>query len=122
MPGTASEAAYDGWQALGLMMEGCVQSGKWDVLHALVQLSQGQLAEGAYPLVAGVRQGAEEQEPFHGASDSCVGTSWLVKGLVSAADHHLKAFTQGADGQRPRCWPVVQRIRLDLPGPDGFEF
>ncbi|WP_160319723.1 tetratricopeptide repeat-containing glycosyltransferase family 2 protein [Paenibacillus xylanivorans] len=122
MPSTASEAAYDGWQALGLMMEGCVQSGKWDVLHALVQLSQGQLAEGAYPLVAGVRQGAEEQEPFHGASDSRVGTSWLVKGLVSAADHHLKAFAQEADRQRHRCWPVVQRIRLDLPGPDGFEF
>ncbi|MDN4601242.1 glycosyltransferase [Paenibacillus sp. F6_3S_P_1C] len=120
MPGTAPEAAYDGWQALGLMMEGCVQSGKWDVLHALVQLSQGQLAEGAYPLVAGVRQGAEE-EPFHGASDSRVGTNWLVKGLVSAADHHLKVFAQGADGQRHRCWPVVQQIRLDLPGPDGFE-
>lgn len=116
----AAGTAYNGWQAIGLMMEGCVQSGKWDMLHALVQLGQGQLAEGVYPLVEGARQ--EAGEPFSGASDSRVGTSWLVKGFVSAADHHLEAYAQGTEGQRDRCWPVVQQIRLDLPGPDGFEF
>lgn len=60
-------------------------------------------------------------DSFPGASDTLTGTSWLVKGLVSAADHHLEVFAQHADGQRHRCWPVVQHIRLELPGADGFE-
>ena len=60
-------------------------------------------------------------DSFPGALDTLTGTSWLVKGLVSAADHHLEVFAQHADGQRHRCWPVVQHIRLELPGADGFE-
>ncbi|MNW62533.1 hypothetical protein D3C74_406740 [compost metagenome] len=63
----------------------------------------------------------EEKGPFPGSLDTLMGTSWLVKGLVSAADHHLEVFAQPADGQRHRCWPVVQHIRLELPGADGFE-
>lgn len=67
------------------------------------------------------RDKGEEKGPFPGSLDTLMGTSWLVKGLVSAADHHLEVFAQPADGQRHRCWPVVQHIRLELPGADGFE-
>ncbi|MEK4665327.1 glycosyltransferase [Priestia sp. FSL H7-0729] len=139
MDGTVAGAEYDGWQALGLMMEGCVQSGRWKELHSLIQLCRQQLSgEGLSPEES-ARVGEKEKEegkrserdmdrekgedmgPFPGSLDTPVGTSWLVKGLVSAADHHLEVFAQHTDGQRHRCWPVVQHIRLELPGADGFE-
>ncbi|MEK4363349.1 glycosyltransferase [Paenibacillus sp. FSL M8-0212] len=133
--GMVAGTEYDGWQALGLMMEGCVQSGRWKELHSLIQMCRQQLA-GAGLLVGesgrveekekemeGKKENgkAGDMESFPGASDTLTGTSWLVKGLVSAADHHLEVFAQHADGQRHRCWPVVQHIRLELPGADGFE-
>lgn len=135
MDGTVAGAEYDGWQALGLMMEGCVQSGRWKELHSLIQICRQQLAGEGLSVGESVRAGEKEKEmegkmekgkagdmeSFPGASDTLTGTSWLVKGLVSAADHHLEIFAQHADGQRHRCWPVVQHIRLELPGADGFE-
>ncbi|WP_340018712.1 glycosyltransferase [Paenibacillus sp. FSL H3-0457] len=133
--GTVAGTEYDGWQALGLMMEGCVQSGRWKELHSLIQMCRQQLAGEGLSVEQSVRVGEKEKEmegkkengkvsdidSFPGASDTLTGTSWLVKGLVSAADHHLEVFAQHADGQRHRCWPVVQHIRLELPGADGFE-
>ncbi|MET1172128.1 tetratricopeptide repeat-containing glycosyltransferase family 2 protein [Paenibacillus amylolyticus] len=135
MDGTVAGAEYDGWQALGLMMEGCVQSGRWKELHSLIQMCRQQLAGEGLSVEQSVRVGEKEKEmegkkengkvsdidSFPGASDTLTGTSWLVKGLVSAADHHLEVFAQHTDGQRHRCWPVVQHIRLELPGADGFE-
>lgn len=135
MDGTVAGAEYDGWQALGLMMEGCVQSGRWKELHSLIQICRQQLSGEGLSVGESVRAGEKEKEmegkkekgkagdmeSFPGASDTLTGTSWLVKGLVSAADHHLEIFAQHADGQRHRCWPVVQHIRLELPGADGFE-
>ncbi|XOI99301.1 glycosyltransferase [Paenibacillus polymyxa] len=136
---TVAGAEYDGWQALGLLMEGCVQSGRWKELHSLIQMCRQQLAGDDLSVGESVRVEEEEKEKekemegkkengkagdmesFPGASDTLTGTSWLVKGLVSAADHHLEVFAQHADGQRHRCWPVVQHIRLELPGADGFE-
>lgn len=133
--GTVAGREYDGWQALGLMMEGCVQSGRWKELHSLIQMCRQQLAGAGLSVEQSVRMGEKEKEmegkkengkvsdidSFPGASDTLTGTSWLVKGLVSAADHHLEVFAQHTDGQRHRCWPVVQHIRLELPGADGFE-
>ncbi|WP_339306083.1 glycosyltransferase [Paenibacillus sp. FSL L8-0435] len=133
--GTVAGREYDGWQALGLMMEGCVQSGRWKELHSLIQMCRQQLAGAGLSVEQSVRMGEKEKEmegkkengkvsdidSFPGASDTLTGTSWLVKGLISAADHHLEVFAQHADGQRHRCWPVVQHIRLELPGADGFE-
>lgn len=133
--GTVAGTEYDGWQALGLMMEGCVQSGRWKELHSLIQMCRQQLAGEGLSVEQSVRVGEKEKEmegkkengkvsdieSFPGASDTLTGTSWLVKGLVSAADHHLEVFAQHADGQRHRCWPIVQHIRLELPGADGFE-
>lgn len=133
--GTVAGTEYDGWQALGLMMEGCVQSGRWQELHSLIQMCRQQLAGAGLSVGESVRVGEKEKEmegkkengkvsdieSFPGASDTLTGTSWLVSGLVSAADHHLEVFAQHADGQRHRCWPVVQHIRLELPGADGFE-
>lgn len=135
MDGTVAGAEYDGWQALGLMMEGCVQSGRWKELHSLIQMCRQQLAGEGLSVGQSVRVGEKEKEmegkkekgkvnemeSFPGASDTLTGTSWLVKGLVSAADHHLEVLAQHADGQRHRCWPVVQHIRLELPGANGFE-
>ncbi|MEO2210100.1 glycosyltransferase [Paenibacillus amylolyticus] len=132
---TVAGAEYDGWQALGLLMEGCVQSGRWKELHSLIQMCRQQLAGDDLSVGESVRVEEEEKEmegkkengkagdmeSFPGALDTLTGTSWLVKGLVSAADHHLEVFAQHADGQRHRCWPVVQHIRLELPGADGFE-
>lgn len=127
--GMVAGTEYDGWQALGLMMEGCVQSGRWKELHSLIQMCRQQLAgesgrvEEKEKEMEGKKENgkAGDMESFPGASDTLTGTSWLVKGLVSAADHHLEVFAQHADGQRHRCWPVVQHIRLELPGADGFE-
>ncbi|WP_164783429.1 glycosyltransferase [Paenibacillus amylolyticus] len=133
--GTVAGTEYDGWQALGLMMEGCVQSGRWKELHSLIQMCRQQLAGEGLSVEQSVRVGEKEKEmegkkengkvsdieSFPGASDTLTGTSWLVKGLVSAADHHLEVFAQHADGQRHRCWPIVQHIRLESPGADGFE-
>ncbi|MGE6577809.1 tetratricopeptide repeat-containing glycosyltransferase family 2 protein [Paenibacillus xylanexedens] len=132
---TVAGTEYDGWQALGLMMEGGVQSGRWKELHSLIQMCRQQLAGEGLSVEQSVRVGEKEKEmegkkengkvsdidSFPGASDTLTGTSWLVKGLVSAADHHLEVFAQHTDGQRHRCWPVVQHIRLELPGADGFE-
>lgn len=126
---TVAGAEYDGWQALGLLMEGCVQSGRWKELHSLIQMCRQQLAGESVrvgekeKVMEGKKENgkAGDMESFPGASDTLTGTSWLVKGLVSAADHHLEVFAQHADGQRHRCWPVVQHIRLELPGADGFE-
>ncbi|WP_338707272.1 tetratricopeptide repeat-containing glycosyltransferase family 2 protein [Paenibacillus amylolyticus] len=133
--GMVAGTEYDGWQALGLMMEGCVQSGRWKELHSLIQMCRQQLAGEGLSVGESVRVGEKEKEmegkkengkvsdieSFPGALDTLTGTSWLVSGLVSAADHHLEVFAQHADGQRHRCWPVVQHIRLELPGADGFE-
>ncbi|NMI04158.1 glycosyltransferase [Paenibacillus sp. SZ31] len=135
MDGTVAGAEYDGWQALGLMMEGCVQSGRWKELHSLIQMCRQQLVGDDLSVGDSIRVEEKEKEmdgkkengkvsdieSFPGASDTLTGTSWLVKGLVSAADHHLEVFAQHTDGQRHRCWPVVQHIRLELPGADGFE-
>ncbi|WP_164848808.1 hypothetical protein [Paenibacillus sp. DCT19] len=44
----------------------------------------------------------------------------MVRGLLSAADEQLRDWSEGVNGQRQRCWPLVQRLRLELPGPDGF--
>lgn len=135
MDGTIAGAEYDGWQALGLMMEGCVQSGRWKELHSLIQMCRQQLAGEGLSVGESVRAGEKENlmegkkekgkagdtESFPGASDTLTGTSWLVKGLVSAADHHLEVLVQHTDGQRHHCWPVIQHIRLELPGVDGFE-
>ncbi|WP_339238550.1 glycosyltransferase [Paenibacillus sp. FSL R5-0517] len=139
MDGTVAGAEYDGWQAFGLMMEGCVQSGRWKELHSLIQMCQQQLSVEGVSSEESARVGEKEKEerkrsekemgrgkgeekgPFPGSLDTLMGTSWLVKGLVSAADHHLDVFAQPVDGQRHRCWPVVQHIRLELPGADGFE-
>jgi len=127
MDGTFAEAEYDSWQALGLLMEGCVQSGRWKELHSLIQMCRQQLAGDDSSVGESVRVEEKEilnengVESFPGASDTLAGTSWLVKGLVSAADHHLEVFAQRTNGQRHRCWPVIQHIRLELPGADGFE-
>ncbi|WFR63987.1 hypothetical protein P9222_07140 [Paenibacillus amylolyticus] len=136
MDGTVAGAEYDGWQALGLMMEGCVQSGRWKELHGLIQMCRQQLVgeriaagekekemEGKGDEIEGEKEQGKvsDMASFPGASDTLLGTSWLVKGLVSAADRHLEVLAQYTDGQRHRCWPVVQHIRLELPGVDGFE-
>ncbi|WP_167375754.1 glycosyltransferase family 2 protein [Paenibacillus polysaccharolyticus] len=133
---------YDGWQALGLMLEGCVQSGRWQALHGLIQRGRQLLDEvhdATEKRLAKERSQGEQvkreiidagkliREPFTGASDTLSGTSWLVKGLIRAADHHLAQLTSDKEqvepGKRQRLayWPVIQHIRLELPGADGFE-
>lgn len=133
---------YDGWQALGLMLEGCVQSGRWQALHGLIQRGRQLLDEvhdATEKKLAKERSQGEQverdiidaekliREPFTGASDTLSGTSWLVKGLIRAADHHLAQLTSDKEqvepGKRQRLahWPVIQHIRLELPGADGFE-
>lgn len=144
---------YDGWQALGLMLEGCVQSGRWQALHGLIQRGRQLLDEVhdttekrlekqqhvAGELAKERTQGEQVEsqiedakgmgihEPFPGASDTLNGTSWLVQGLIRAADHHLAQLTSATEqvgsGKRQRYsyWPVIQHIRLELPGADGFE-
>ncbi|WP_161556909.1 tetratricopeptide repeat-containing glycosyltransferase family 2 protein [Paenibacillus amylolyticus] len=143
---------YDGWQALGLMLEGCVQSGRWQALHGLIQrgrqlldevddttekrLEKEQHADGELAKERSQGEQVEREiidakrwirEPFPGASDTLSGTSWLVKGLIRAADHHLAQLTSDTEqvksGKRQRhsYWPVIQHIRLELPGADGFE-
>nr|WP_186812322.1 glycosyltransferase [Paenibacillus xylanexedens] len=133
---------YDRWQALGLMLEGCVQSGRWQALHGLIQRGRQLLDEvhdATEKRLAKERSQGEQverdiidaekliREPFTGASDTLSGTSWLVKGLIRAADHHLAQLTSDTEqvepGRRQRLsyWPVIQHIRLELPGADGFE-
>ncbi|MGF6353290.1 tetratricopeptide (TPR) repeat protein [Paenibacillus sp. 4624] len=143
---------YDGWQALGLMLEGCVQSGRWQALHGLIQrgrqlldevddttekrLEKEQHADGELAKERSQEEQVEREiidakrwisEPFPGASDTLSGTSWLVKGLIRAADHHLAQLMSDTEqvksGKRQRhsYWPVIQHIRLELPGADGFE-
>ena len=144
---------YDGWQALGLMLEGCVQSGRWQELHGLIHRGRRLLVEvdsATERRLEKKRNASSEQghensqgehvereitdakgvwfrEPFSGASDTPTGTSWLVKGLVRAADCHLAQLAsdrkQMEPGKRQRhsYWPVIQHIRLELPGADGFE-
>ena len=125
--GTTGTAAYDGWQAMGLLMEGCIHSGKWAELLGLVQISQRLLAGGS-PSSGEIQQGQDlnrdrenEPEPFPGAFNTAAGTGWLMKSLVGAADHHLQKLAGEPDGERHRCWPLIQQLRLELPGPDGFE-
>ena len=143
---------YDGWQALGLMLEGCVQSGRWQALHGLIQrgrqlldevddttekrLEKEQHADGELAKERSQEEQVEREiidakrwirEPFPGASDTLSGTSWLVKGLIRAADHHLAQLMSDTEQvksgkkQRHSYWPVIQHIRLELPGADGFE-
>ncbi|MGR6546405.1 glycosyltransferase [Paenibacillus tundrae] len=116
--GESANAGYEGWQAFGLLMEGCVQSGQWQELHALIQMGRQQLALEVSP--GGETHREQAEEPFAGAANTVAGTSWLVRGLVSAADEQLREWSEGVNGQRQRCWPLVQRLRLELPGPDGF--
>ena len=92
--GTVAGTEYDGWQALGLMMEGCVQSGRWKELHSLIQMCRQQLAGEGLSVEQSVRVGEKKKEMegkkengkvsdidlFPGASDTLTGTSWLVKG------------------------------------------
>jgi tetratricopeptide (TPR) repeat protein len=142
---TASDygGLYDGWQALGLMLEGCVQSGRWQDLHGLIHRGRQLLVEVDSTTERRLEQensqgeqvereitdakGGWFREPFSGASDTPAGTSWLVKGLVRAADCHLAQLVSDREqmepGKRQRhsYWPVIQRIRLELPGADGFE-
>lgn len=146
---TVREGMYDGWQAIGLMMEGCVRSGRWQALHGLIQRGRQLLEEvdriagqglnqkqstGSEPERCGTERerresdtkGKRSEQPFPGASDTLSGTSWLVKGLISAADHHLAQLVPGSEQmeqerQRHAYWPVIQHIRLELPGADGFE-
>ena len=139
---------YEGWQALGLMLEGCVQSGRWQALHALIQRGRRLLDEGN-GLVGRSKDeekqdGAEREyedrqgqqlesksksdkeirdhEPFTGAFNTLAGTERLVKGMVSAADRHLALLMSdtdqtGLEGRRRHSyWPVIQHIRLELPG------
>ncbi|MGQ8873355.1 tetratricopeptide repeat-containing glycosyltransferase family 2 protein [Paenibacillus sp. TSA_86.1] len=141
---------YDGWQALGLMLEGCVQSGRWHALHGLIQRGRQLLVEVHHvtekrPEKERNASGDQEMEreeveseitdakgrgiraPFPGALDTLTGTSWLVKGLIRAADCHLAQFSSDTEQvehgkkQRHAYWPVIQHIRLELPGVDGFE-
>lgn len=145
---------YEGWHAFGLLLEGCARSGRWQELHGLIQRGRQVLEEagcttgaGSGEAVAkegaacggGERQGMGEvcekagvqddggRLPFPGAADTLLGTSCIVRGLVSAADYHLAQLMsdkpQAGAGKRRRhpCWPVVQHIRLELPGADGFE-
>lgn len=144
---------YEGWQAIGLMVEGCVQSGRWQPLLALIERGRQLLGEGTITVEKRLDQarmaedetghegnskqqgdlgktGAKETQidpPFPGAFDTMSGTSWLVKGLISAADRqlaHLMSDREEAGlGRRKRhsYWPVIQHIRLELPGTDGFE-
>lgn len=144
---------YDGWQAIGLMVEGCVQFGRWQPLLGLLErgrqllgkgnitvekrLDQAGMAEGETGHEGNPKQqgdletmGTKETKmdpPFPGALDTLSGTSWLVKGLISAADRHLAQLMSDREeaglGRRKRhsYWPVIQHIRLELPGADGFE-
>ncbi|MDT0124665.1 glycosyltransferase [Paenibacillus sp. RRE4] len=144
---------YEGWQALGLMLEGCVQSGRWQALHGLIQRGRQLLDAGGGIMGKGleeekyagskpeheenrVQQSESERtdakeisakEPFAGALDTLSGTGGLVQGMVSAADRHLAQLTSDTEqvepGKRQRrsYWPVIQHIRLELPGADGFE-
>lgn len=116
--GDSANAGYEGWQAFGLLMEGCVQSGQWGEFHALIQMGRQQLATGVSS--GGETHQEQAEEPFVGAANTAAGTSWLVRGLLSAADEQLRDWSEGVNGQRQRCWPLVQRLRLELPGPDGF--
>lgn len=144
---------YEGWQALGLMLEGCVQSGRWQALHGLIQRGRQLLDAGGGIVGKGleeekyagskpeheenrVQQSESERteakdilakEPFAGALDTLSGTGCLVQGMVSAADRHLAKLMSDTEqvepGKRQRrsYWPVIQHIRLELPGADGFE-
>lgn len=144
---------YEGWQAIGLMVEGCVQSGRWQPLLALIERGRRLLGEGDMTVEERIDQaridqdetghegnpeqqgelgktGANETQidpPFPGAFDTLSGTTWLVKGLISAADRHLAQLMSDREeaelGRRKRhsYWPVIQHIRLELPGVDGFE-
>jgi tetratricopeptide (TPR) repeat protein len=120
-------AAYEGWQVLGLLMEGCVHSGKWAELLGLVQICQQFLgaevrsSEELHQGQALIWNPKYAQEPFAGAFDTAAGSVWLAKSLVDAADHHLQELAGEPNGERHRCWPVIQQLRLELPGPDGFE-
>ena len=60
--GTVAGTEYDGWQALGLMMEGCVQSGRWKELHSLIQMCRQQLAGEGLSVEQSVRVGEKEKE------------------------------------------------------------
>ncbi|MGD0034013.1 glycosyltransferase [Paenibacillus illinoisensis] len=119
--------AYEGWQALALLMEGCVHSGKWAELLGLVQICQRFLAadvhssEELHQGQALNRNSKYVQEPFVGGFNTAAGAGWLAKSLVGAADYHLQELAGEPNGERHRCWPVIQQLRLELPGPDGFE-
>ncbi|WP_427179721.1 glycosyltransferase [Paenibacillus sp. TC-CSREp1] len=145
---------YEGWQAFGLLLEGCARSGRRQELHELIQRGQQVLNEADSTMITGSgeslakeRDAGTEEEcrgngevdekadvknagarlPFPGASDTLLGTNCIVKGLISAADYHLAQLMsdtpQAGAGKRQRhpYWPVVQHIRLELPGADGFE-
>ncbi len=145
---------YEGWQAFGLLLEGCARSGRQQELHELIQRGQQVLNEadstmrtGSEESLAKERDAGTEEEcrgngevdekadvknagarlPFPGASDTLLGTNCILKGLISAADYHLAQLmsdtAQAGAGKRQRhpYWPVVQHIRLELPGADGFE-
>ncbi|MBU5352838.1 glycosyltransferase [Paenibacillus barcinonensis] len=151
---TEHAGLYEGWQAFGLLLEGCARSGRRQELHGLIQRGQQLLNEasraaatGSGESLAKERDAGGEEEcqgngevyekadvkhegarlPFPGASDTLIGTNCIVNGLISAADYHLAQLmsdtAQAGAGQRQRhpYWPVIQHIRLELPGADGFE-
>ncbi|MCG7383846.1 glycosyltransferase [Paenibacillus sp. ACRRY] len=124
---TTGAAAYEGWHALGLLMEGCIHSGKWAELLGLIQICQQLLSaearssEEIQQEQALNRNRKYAQEPFAGAFDTAAGAGWLIKSLIGAADHHLQELAGEPAGERNRYWPVIQQLRLELPGPDGFE-